>query len=194
MIGLELYAGGIKFYVEVKADSHTARKKHHNYLSPQLKRYLEVIDTIEHKYAEAKSKMGALNSKEQKMKAKTDARLRMAAVEITDPSGWIELFGQRPLKTSKVSTGSTPSGGASSSGAPSGVASPATAPVPTRSTIGEYAKDNFWLFIGGQRFSPATLGIIDAHVQGHIAWIDPSKFPAPSAFAGVALPDLSLCY
>lgn len=167
---------GDKFYVEVKADSHTAVQKHHNYLVPQLKRYLEVIQTINDNYTQVLSKPDPLSAKEQKMKAKTDPRTRMPAIEITDPTGWLELFQPGGVRASAPSGGTAP------------------APPATRSTAAMYSSNGFWLFIGGQRFSPVELGRIDGHVQAHIASINPTKFLAPAAFAAGATPDLAACY
>ena len=67
--------GNDKFYVEVKADAKTAAKSHGWNIdkTPQLKRYQEVMAT------------------RNQVNPKDDLR-RHIAVEITDPTGWAELF------------------------------------------------------------------------------------------------------
>lgn len=67
--------GADKFYVEVKADAKTADKSHGwNFAkAPQLKRYEEVAET-----KEAVKPKGGMT--------------RHIAIQVTDPSDWVELF------------------------------------------------------------------------------------------------------
>jgi len=103
----EVY-GNLKFYIEVKADSHTAVEKHCGSRG-QLMRIKAVVQTREGK--ESKS-YGILQ--------------RHPAVSVTNAAGWLELF--------------------------------------TSGAVHIYRTEGFYLFVGGEIFTPAQLTVIDAQV------------------------------
>jgi hypothetical protein len=61
-------------------------------------------------------------------------------------------------------------------------------------TLGLYVQQGFWLFVGGQRFTPLQLAGMWNHVKPIREAIDKRRFLAPSAFANGALPDLTPCF
>lgn len=85
--------GRVKYYIEVKADTHTAVQKHGKWESDQIKKYKEVIQSINTEYAEARALANPdPNSRAARLQQKTEKRYRVPVVEITNPQGWFELF------------------------------------------------------------------------------------------------------